>query len=199
MVASDERKRSMKNFARLVSLSMLLSLPAGAALAKVPYFAAKCPTDISVETDRAGRAYINGKKAAVSRNANYSEIRGAGVTISVAREGNSLEVSYTGKNRANGICQVVEQDTVESAEPAPSRAPAPAQSSDDVPARDKQACLRAVKKTTHNTKAVILGTESSEANNTVTVGVGPQKAPWRCLVKRGKVADVESQTDEGRL
>jgi hypothetical protein len=40
---------------------------------------------------------------------------------------------------------------------------------------------------------------SSEANNTVTVGVGPQKAPWRCLVKGGKVADVMSQTNEGGL
>lgn len=68
-----------------------------------------------------------------------------------------------------------------------------------VPAKDKQACVRAVKKQTHNPKVVVIGAESSEANNTVTLGVGPQKAPWRCLVKRGKVADVMSQTDEGAL
>ncbi|GLI91708.1 hypothetical protein [Methylocystis echinoides] len=188
----------MKTVARGVSLSLILSLPAAAALAKVPYFAAKCPADISVETDRSGRAYVSGKKASVrSMNANYSEIRGAGVTISVARDAGSLIVSYTGKGRAHGVCEVVEQEQAETggAEPAP----APARVADDVPARDKQACLRAVRKTTHNPKAAVLNAVSSEANNTVTVGVGPQKAPWRCLVKRGKVADVMSQTDEGAL
>ncbi len=46
---------------------------------------------------------------------------------------------------------------------------------------------------------VILETKASEANNTVIVGVGPDKAPWRCLVKRGVVAEVMSQTNEGGL
>ncbi|PPD43655.1 MAG: hypothetical protein CTY15_08905 [Methylocystis sp.] len=68
-----------------------------------------------------------------------------------------------------------------------------------VPAKDKQACVRAVKKTTHNPRVVVVGAVSSEANNEVTLGVGPEKAPWRCLVKRGKVADVMSQTNEGAL
>jgi hypothetical protein len=68
-----------------------------------------------------------------------------------------------------------------------------------VPGKDKQACVRAVKKQTRNPKVVVVGAVSSEANNTVTLGVGPQKAPWRCLVKGGKVADVMSQTDEGAL
>ncbi|WP_424362615.1 hypothetical protein [Methylocystis parvus] len=68
-----------------------------------------------------------------------------------------------------------------------------------VPAKDKQACVRAVKKQTHNPKVVVIGAVSSEANNTVTLGVGPEKAPWRCLVKRGKVSDVMSQTNEGAL
>jgi hypothetical protein len=68
-----------------------------------------------------------------------------------------------------------------------------------VPAKDKQACVRAVKKQTHNPKVVVVGAAGSEANNEVTLGVGPQKAPWRCLVKRGKVSDVMSQTNEGAL
>jgi hypothetical protein len=41
--------------------------------------------------------------------------------------------------------------------------------------------------------------ETSEANNLVVVGVGPNKAPWRCLVSRGVVAEVMSMTDEGAL
>jgi len=68
-----------------------------------------------------------------------------------------------------------------------------------VPAKDKQACVRAVKSKTHNPEVVVIGVIGSEANNQVTLGVGPEKAPWRCLVKRGKVADVMSQTDEGAL
>ena len=43
------------------AISMTVGLAAAPALAKIPYFAAKCPTDISVETDRAGRAYLSGK------------------------------------------------------------------------------------------------------------------------------------------
>ncbi|MGD9656274.1 MAG: hypothetical protein AB7U61_01330 [Methylocystis sp.] len=74
-----------------------------------------------------------------------------------------------------------------------------AQQGDSVPSKDKQACLRAVKKQTQNSKLVVLGTESSEANNSVTIGVGSNRAPWRCLVKRGVVADVTSLTDEGKL
>lgn len=188
------------NPARL-ALPLALALSAAPALAKVPYFAAKCPTDIMVETDRSGRAYVAGKKATVrTKNANYSEIVGAGITVSVARDNGSLIVSYTGPNRAHGMCTITEQETVESAAPA-GQSPAPS-ASDDVPKRDMQACLRAVKQKTHNPNVSIIEAESSEANNTVIVGVsvgGPVRAPWRCLVKRGKVAEVMSQADEGAL
>jgi hypothetical protein len=68
-----------------------------------------------------------------------------------------------------------------------------------VPAKDRQACVRAVKSKTHNPKVAIIGAVSSEAANTVTLGVGPDRAPWRCLVKRGKVSDVMSQANEGAL
>jgi hypothetical protein len=133
-----------------MATSLIFAVTTGTAVAKVPYFAAKCPTDISVETDRAGRAYLNGKRATVrSKNANYSEIVGGGVTISVAKNAGELVVSYTGKNRANGVCQVVEQETIESAAPEAAK-PEPTKAYDDVPKRDKQACLKAVKRTTHN-------------------------------------------------
>ena len=64
---------------------------------------------------------------------------GGGVTVSVARDSGSLIVSYTGPHRANGVCQVVEQETVESAGPAPAGAE-PAKANDEVPKRDKRAC-----------------------------------------------------------
>jgi hypothetical protein len=190
----------MKIRGLVASAVFVAAFPAGSALAKVPYFAAKCPTDISVETDRSGRAYLNGKRATVrSKNANYSEIVGGGVTISVARDPGGLIVSYTGPRRANGVCEVVEQEKVESAAPEQAAPAGPARLMEALPAKDRQACLRAVKKTTHNAKMVILETKASEANTTVIVGVGPDKAPWRCLVKRGVVAEVMSQTNEGGL
>lgn len=179
--------------------ALAVALTAGTAFAKVPYFAAKCPTDISVETDRAGRAYVNGKKATVrSKNADYAEIVGGGVTISVARDAGSLIVSYTGPRGANGVCQVVEQETTGSGQPPPAQ-PKSAKTYDDVPKADKQACLKAVKNKTHNSTVTVIDAVSSEANNTVTIGVGAGRAPWRCLVKHGAVADVMSLTNEGAL
>ena len=65
--------------------------------------------------------------------------------------------------------------------------------------RDRKACLRAVVKETRNKIVTVLGTEESEANETVYVGVGKQKARWKCLVKHGIVAEVTSQVDEGAL
>jgi len=67
------------------------------------------------------------------------------------------------------------------------------------PSKGEQACLQAVSTTTNNGDVVLLGTETSEANTVVMIGVGPQRAPWRCLVSKGVVAEVMSMTDEGRL
>jgi hypothetical protein len=79
--------------------------------------------------------------------------------------------------------------------PATTQAPIP----DGVPSGNKQACLQAVRKQTQNPDLSILSAESSQANDTVMVGVGPNRAPWRCLVKGGVVAEVMSMTNEGRL
>ncbi len=51
-----------------------------------------------------------------------------------------------------------------------------------MPTKDEQACLQAVSIKTNNGDVTVLRTETSEANNLVVVGVGPNKAPWRCLV-----------------
>jgi hypothetical protein len=67
------------------------------------------------------------------------------------------------------------------------------------PSKDEQACLQAVSIETNNGDVTVLNTETSEANNVVMIGVGANKAPWRCLVSKGVVAEVMSMTDEGRL
>jgi len=94
---------------RLLPVVIAATLAAGTAHAGVPIFSAECPTGINVDADRKGTVRINGKKAKVKKvNNEYYEARGAGVTISVAiNPDKSLTVSYTGKHRANGMCQVL--------------------------------------------------------------------------------------------
>lgn len=174
--------------------AVLMALGTHGAAAKVPVFAAKCPTGITVDTNPQGGGYVNGNRARVrSINANAYELRSGRTIISVALAGGDLLVSYTGPNRANGICEVLSR---QAAEPTPARA-RPGSSS--VPPRDRSACLQAVRRETRNRTVVILSSEFSEANNAIVVGVGPQRAKWRCLVKRGKVGEVMSLTDEGAL
>lgn len=76
---------------------------------------------------------------------------------------------------------------------------APPPASSGMPSRNEQACLQAVSRTTGNGDVVLLRSETSEANDLVVVGVGPKRAPWRCLVSKGVVAEVTSMVDEGRL
>jgi hypothetical protein len=71
-------------------------------------------------------------------------------------------------------------------------------STDSASSEDKRACLAAIAKVTNNTVKV-LSSEFSEANSMVMVGVGPNRAPWKCLVSRGRVTNVMSMTDEGAL
>lgn len=66
------------------------------------------------------------------------------------------------------------------------------------PATDEAACLTAVAAQTDNSVRV-LSSETSEANNLVMVGVGPESAPWKCLVKDGIVAEAYFTGSEGYL
>ena len=74
---------------------------------------ATCPGNIAVHSDRGGPVYINGKEAQLKKfNENYFEARDAATSTVVSINNNpdgSVGVSYTGKNRANGICQVTAQ------------------------------------------------------------------------------------------
>lgn len=161
------------------------SLPAFAA---APKFTGTCPMGITVKSNGSGTVRINGKKASVKTiNANAWDASANGVTINIARDSSGLMLSYTGKHGANGICEV----TSSAASSGGSSAAA------GTPSEDEQACLAATSRETNNGDVTLLGTETSEANNTVYVGVGPQRAKWKCLVKNGKVAEVQSMTDEG--
>ncbi len=68
------------------------------------------------------------------------------------------------------------------------------------PSVPEQACLAAVTNETNNSDVAVLSNEFSEANSLVMIGVGANRAPWRCLVSNdGIVAEVSSATDEGML
>ena len=90
-------------------------------------------------------------------------------------------------------------DGAPEAAPADDGAGAMAGASQATPGKDEQACLQAVSTQTNNGEVVTLSVEESEANTLVMVGVGPNKAPWKCLSKDGVVAEVMSMTDEGAL
>lgn len=158
-----------------------LSIPAQAA---APKFTGSCPTGISVKSNGSGTIKINGKKAKVTTlNDSAWTARAGGVTLDISQDASGLQMLYTAKGGANGVCQV-------SASPgsAASSGAAPA----GMPSEDEQACLAATSRETNNGDVTLLSSETSEANNTVYVGVGPQRAKWKCLVKNGKVAEVSS-------
>lgn len=60
------------------------------------------------------------------------------------------------------------------------------------PGPAEQACLAAVSNTTQNGDVVLLGSEFSQAGTFVRVGVGADRAPWKCIAySDGTTAGVE--------
>lgn len=69
-----------------------------------------------------------------------------------------------------------------------------------MPNAAEQACLRDVTRETNNPDGVLLSSSFSEAGTEVIVGVGPQRARWRCIAYRdGSTGGIMSLTDEGAL
>lgn len=175
----------MKRLAVLAPLALLAFMPE--ARANVPQLNATCPTGITVKVNHGGTVRINGEKAQVKTfNENAWEARHNKITISITKDASGLMVSYTLKGGANGICEVMAEESSSGG-------------NSGTPSQDEQACLQAVSIETNNGDVILLSTETSEANNTVIIGVGEQRAKWKCLVKNGKVAEVMSLTDEGAL
>lgn len=99
------KEREMK---RLLLGAVLVA--SGAAQAGIPMLNATCPGNIEVHADKGGPIYINGKEGKLKKfNDNYFEAKGSEVTISLSiNPDGSADVSYTGKNRVNGVCEVKE-------------------------------------------------------------------------------------------
>jgi hypothetical protein len=68
------------------------------------------------------------------------------------------------------------------------------------PTLAEQGCLRDVSAATNNPDVALLESTFSEAGTQVVVGVGPERARWRCIgYSDGTTADIMSLTDEGSL
>ncbi|NQD80173.1 hypothetical protein HP436_08260 [Pseudomonas sp. CrR14] len=88
----------------MISLAVLIFH--SSAYAAIPKLSASCPGGIEVLADEGGPVYINGVKGALKQfSDNYFEIKEGDVVISLmtAPDG-SIDVSYTGKHKAHGVC-----------------------------------------------------------------------------------------------
>lgn len=186
--------------AMLVSVSLLASLAAFEAQAQIPQLNATCPGNIELHVDQGGPAFINGREATLKvSNENYYEARDAklGVTVSVSRNPDgSSDVSYTGKNRANGVCKVVSTESA-----AQDASPAGAAPRESHPAAEK-ACLAAVAAKTRVPAAKLAVSEAlgAEAGILVKVRVPGADAPWSCMTdQKGKPWSVTYSGSEGAL
>ncbi len=135
-------------------------------------------------------------------NRGYSPARTQGLTTYWWHSAGACVRVVTAQGRYKTVQSTASTDCGKSASAAPAAAAAAAPTSTvsrATPTKDEQACLQAVTTKTNNPDVVLLtGTEFSQANTAVYVGVGPQHAKWRCLVSNGQVADVMSMTDEGK-
>ncbi|MGD9712532.1 MAG: hypothetical protein AB7V46_10750 [Thermomicrobiales bacterium] len=73
---------------------------------RIPLFNATCGGGIEVHADEGGPVFIDGEETNLKKfNDDYFEASRHGTTISIAfKPDGSLSLSFTGPNRANGIC-----------------------------------------------------------------------------------------------
>lgn len=86
------------------------AMPASSSSLKprIPVFNAICGTEIDVHANEGGPVFIDGKETSLKKfNDNYFEATADGTTISISfNPDESLSLSFTGPNRANGICNL---------------------------------------------------------------------------------------------
>jgi len=174
-----------------------LALLAGTVQAGIPLMNVTCGSGIEVHADAGGPVYIDGKEAKLKKfNDNYYEASRQHTTISISiNPDGTASASYTGAHGANGICQAQDFSNIgaSSADTRPA-------GSKGMPIPAEQACLRDVTRTTNNGDVVMLSSSFSQAGTEVIVGVGPQRARWRCIgYEDGSTDGIMSLTNEGGL
>lgn len=181
----------------LFPLALMGALAAPAAHAGLSQLNATCPGGLEVHIDDGGPVYVNGKEARLKRsNDNYYEATDvkSGTVISISKNPDgSSDVSYTGRNRANGVCTIASAN-------APTETTATA-ARETHPAAEK-ACIAAVSAKTEVSASQLSVVEAlgAEAGTMVTINVPGANAPWSCNTdSKGKVTNVSFTGSEGAL
>jgi len=175
---------------------MMLCL-VGTANAGLPTINGTCPGGIDLHVDEGGYAYINGNEAKLHKsNDNYYEVRGSGVTISIAiNPDGSPSLSYTGRHGANGICTVAPSGAAAAAAIDAEQGRGGAHHGHRGESRAERACRKAVARQLGGGARArdlhVLGSEESQAGTSVRVQAPRAEAPWHCVVDTdGSVSDV---------
>jgi len=90
-------------------LAVAAVLVAGSAAAQVPLFAAKCPSGITADSNTKGQVYVNGKVAKlIKRPDGQITAQSGGVYVDITPQGNEPpRVTYTGRDKSSGLCEIV--------------------------------------------------------------------------------------------
>ncbi len=171
---------------KIITLFVLLF--AGYANASVQDTFFSCPNGMTVHLTAKSAVYIDTKQVKVKKyNNNYFEVTKNGDTISLSRDGGSqFYASYTGKNGANGVCNITQAPSSknDSAFPYASSAAKNA----------RPACIAAVAKQSGTGRQGLVVTDimESEAATVLIIQAPQADAPWKCYTDRkGHVTDVE--------
>ena len=127
------------------------------------------------------------------------------VTNNEFSEANTLVMLGVGAQRAPWKCLVsndgdVAELSFEGDDSAGVQNSETATSGQDTEGITNEACMAAVRQETNESDITVTSNEFSEANTLVMLGVGAQRAPWRCLVANdGTVQEVSFTGDEGKL
>ncbi len=90
-------------------IAIAATLMAGTAGAAVPVFAAKCGSDINVDSDDKGHVRVNGKVAKlINRPDGQITAQSGGVFVDITPQGTEPpRVTYTGKDKSVGTCEIL--------------------------------------------------------------------------------------------
>jgi hypothetical protein len=90
-------------------LAAVAAFVTGTASAEVPLFAAKCPSGITADSNTKGQVYINGKVAKlIKRPDGQISANSHGVWVDITPRGDQPpRITYTGKDKSVGECEIV--------------------------------------------------------------------------------------------
>jgi len=172
--------------------TVFVFLMSNAANAGIPLLNYTCPTNIEIHADQGGPVYVNGKEAQLIKfNDNAYDAKSAELTISITVKANqSVEVSYTGKKGANGVCTPAQS-------PFPNKQSNSPKTVDHLPENIAiEACLKAVAKTVgvDPIQVSTIDSMTTRVGIAVLVKVPGAEVPWSCLSDANGNVDAVSYT-----